>query len=99
MLEAFVRHERGTGSLAFEEGVRRDGGPMRETIDIVGDYRMCHRDDGAVLPRGRGHLCRANVSVAEEDGGGKRSSNIDAENAHDLNDPRVASRRGRRRAR
>ncbi len=99
MLEAFVRHERGTGSLAFEEGVRRDGGPMGETVDTVGSYRTCRRDDGVLLLRGRGHLCRAYLTVAEEDGIGKRSSNIDAENAHELNDHRVAARRRRRRAR
>src|SRR6266568_2387147 len=53
MLEAGVRHERGSRALALEQRVRRHRRPVRESLHMLRADRPSRREHGHELPHDR----------------------------------------------
>src|SRR5205807_3144284 len=82
MLEAVRRHERGPGSFALEQCVRRYRRPVCETLDTVGPDRARRGDDRLLLLQTRQNLRRLDATVVDKHGVGERAADIDAEDRH-----------------
>ena len=83
MLEARVGDERGTGSLALEQCVGRNGRAVREPLDEAGGTRGSRsRDDRLLLERSGEDLGRGDAAAVEYHRVGEGPAHVDAEHSH-----------------
>ena len=82
VLEALVRHQRRSRAAPLEECIRRDGGPVREALDVLGADGGGRFDHRRLLSFGCRNLRDPDLTVRDEHRVGERAADVDAERAH-----------------
>ncbi len=82
VLEAGVGDERCARALPLQQGIRRDGGSVREPLHVARADRPCDGDDGFLLPRRGQHLGGGHAPLVEQHRVREGSANVDAEDGH-----------------